>query len=250
MELSNLQWERINELIKTIYLSDTEHLLDTVTTQLSELFSYSHSMYHYYKRVGSKITSLDYHSVDLPEEVLSAYKNNFENIDYIAWYSDIPIPRVFRDTDIIDNDLRINSELMQNWLEPNHMHYCISSTAAYNNTAFAGLSFFRTKDEGDFSDIDKAIFSIINEHLSIKFYMNQHNVHQSENTFTNFAKKYNLSNKEMEILTHIKNGVLREDLPEKLYISNNTLKKHLTHIYSKLRITRFEELIQLMISIE
>lgn len=162
MNLSNSQWEKINEMVKIIYLSDMEQLLDTVTARLSELFFYSHSMYHYYKPVGTKLVSIGYHSVDLPEEVMQIYKDDFENLDYIAWYSDIPISRVFRDTDIIANDLRVGSELMQNWLEPNHMHYCISSTVAYNNIAFAGLSFFRSKEEGDFSDLDKEIFSIIN----------------------------------------------------------------------------------------
>lgn len=142
MGLSNSQWEKINEIIRMIYLSDIEQLLDFITAKLSELFFYSHSMYHYYKHMGNKMISQDYHSVDLPEEVILAYQNNFENIDYIAWYSDIPISRVFRDTDIIDNDLRIGSELMQNWLKPNHMDYCISSTVAYNNIAYAGSTMY------------------------------------------------------------------------------------------------------------
>lgn len=248
MDLSNLQWEKINKIIKAIYLSDMEHLLDHVTTELSELFFYSHSMYHYYKHAGNKMVAMDYHSVDLTEEVMNAYQDNFENIDYIAWYSDIPISRVFRDTDIIDNNLRIHSGLMQNWMEPNHMHYCISSTVAYNNIAYAGLSFFRDKAEGDFSDLDKKIFSIVNDHLSIKFFINQNSLHAQENMENNFARKYKLSNKELEILSCIKSGVLREDLPDKLCISENTFKKHLTHIYAKLGINRFEQLMQLLLS--
>ena len=137
---------------------------------------------------------------------------------------------------------------MQNWLEPNHMHYCISSTVAYNNIAYAGLSFFRSKEEEDFSDLDKKIFSVINDHLSIKFYLNQDCPGVQNKTAVDFAPKYKLSNKEAEILNCIRKGVLREDLPDQLCISENTLKKHLTHIYTKLNINRFEQLIQLSVS--
>ena len=38
--------------------------------------------------------------------------------------------------------------------------------------------------------------------------------------------------------------VVRESLPEKLFISENTLKKHLYNIYRKLGINKFEELLQ------
>lgn len=247
MEINSSQWEKINELVQKIYLSDIDSVLDLVTEQLSELFFYTHSMYHYYRSDGQKMESLNYHSVDLSKEVLMDYQQHYENIDYIAWYSDIPISRAFRDTDIITDALRANSELMRNWLEPNNIHFGINSTVAYNNTAFAGLSFFRSKKEGDFSENDREILSIINDHLSIRFYQNKKMTSGIPSSDTDtLVQKYRLSNKEMEILNCIRNGALREDLPGMLYISENTLKKHFTHIYTKLGITKFEQLLQML----
>ena len=46
------------------------------------------------------------------------------------------------------------------------------------------------------------------------------------------------------IIRMVESGCLRESLTEKLFISENTLKKHLYNIYRKLGINKFEELLQ------
>lgn len=250
MGLTDTQWTMINEIIKKIYLDDISQVLENVTHGLSKLINYSHSMYHYYKLSGKKTVALDYHSIDLSQEVLNAYIDKFENIDYIAWYSDIPISRAYRDTDLMDDESRETSELMTEWMQPNNMYFCLSSTVAHHKIAFAGLSFFKTREDGDFTDDEKRILSIINDHLSIKFFLSSVTAADTQDNSEHYFKKYKLSNKEMEILEEIKNGVLREDLPEKLCISENTLKKHLSHIYEKLQINRFEQLLQLLASKE
>ena len=47
-------------------------------------------------------------------------------------------------------------------------------------------------------------------------------------------KKYNLSKKEIEVLTHISNGLNNDEISEKMFVSKNTIKTHITHIYTKL----------------
>lgn len=251
ISISDKQWKQLNNLVKEIYLSDVNTLLDRLPSKIQGLVSFSHSMSHSYEQHSTGITPIKYHSDDLSEEIINDYIENFENIDYIAWYSDVPIPRVFRDTDIIDAYLRSNSYLMKNWLMPNGMCYCITSTAAHNNIAYGSMSFFRSEEEGDFSDLDKMILSILNEHISIKFFLGNPSVDASSQLTPaeTFAKKYRLSTKEMEIIQHIKKGELREALPDILCISDNTLKKHLSNIYGKLHIHSFEQLIQALASL-
>ena len=60
----------------------------------------------------------------------------------------------------------------------------------------------------------------------------------------NLLKKYKLTDKEAMIIRMVESGCLRESLPEKLFISENTLKEHLHNIYRKLGINKFEELLQ------
>lgn len=248
MSLKNDDWIKINEMVKAIYSTPSSAVISDTIVKMSYIISFSHSMYHSYKRSGNKTIALDYHSDDLPKEVIDAYSNDYENIDYIAWYSDIPISRAYRDSDIIDNSVRDNSELMNKWMLPNNMYYCLSSTVAYNRVAFAGLSFFNSKGEGDFSDDDKEKLSIITDHLSIRLH-NDYLISTSS-SFTDpksdFLNKYHLSRKEAEILKLINEGNLRDKLAELTFISDNTLKKHLSNIYKKFNINSYEQLIQII----
>jgi len=46
--------------------------------------------------------------------------------------------------------------------------------------------------------------------------------------------QFELSKREIEVLTHISNGLSNSEIATKMFISNNTIKTHITHIYSKL----------------
>ena len=54
-----------------------------------------------------------------------------------------------------------------------------------------------------------------------------------KNTSLNL-EKYNLSKREIEVLTHISNGLKNEEISKKMFVSKNTIKTHITHIYAKL----------------
>ncbi|QEN05547.1 hypothetical protein EW093_12750 [Thiospirochaeta perfilievii] len=53
--------------------------------------------------------------------------------------------------------------------------------------------------------------------------------------------KYNLTKKEIDICLLIKNGLIREDIQNKLNLSTPTLKTHLTHIYEKTELNNNRE---------
>ena len=47
-------------------------------------------------------------------------------------------------------------------------------------------------------------------------------------------KEFELSKREIEVLTNISNGLSNLEIAQKMFVSNNTIKTHITHIYSKL----------------
>ncbi len=47
-------------------------------------------------------------------------------------------------------------------------------------------------------------------------------------------KNFNLSKREIEVLTYISNGLNNDEISEKMFVSKNTIKTHISHIYSKL----------------
>ena len=58
------------------------------------------------------------------------------------------------------------------------------------------------------------------------------------------AKEYKLTARELELLGFIYSGASNPDIAEKMFISESTVKQHLTHIYKKLNVKNRYELIQ------
>ena len=67
---------------------------------------------------------------------------------------------------------------------------------------------------------------------------------QTEKDTSYKFKEFQLSNREIEVLTHISNGLNNEEISEKMFISKNTIKSHITHIYSKLDVKNRIQAIQ------
>ena len=65
---------------------------------------------------------------------------------------------------------------------------------------------------------------------------------------TSFSKKelkeFQLSKREIEVLKHISNGLSNAQIAEKMFVSNNTIKTHISHIYTKLDVKNRVQAIQ------
>lgn len=55
---------------------------------------------------------------------------------------------------------------------------------------------------------------------------------------------YGLTSREIEILTHLSKGLQYDEIADNLYISKNTVRKHIENIYHKLQVTNKVEAIQ------
>ena len=241
------QWVAINNIVKVLHACDLRVLPETVTAKLAGIVTYSHSMYHSSVMSGDALYSFNYGSIDLPEDHIKHYQEEYEGIDYINWFADEATPRVFRDTDIIPAPIRENSQLMKGWMEPYNIFYSLGMTIAANSCPYGNIYLFRSKEEGDFTDGEVEILRIINEHLCIRYAVARPqglSDYVVSNTSTLLAKKHQLTERESAIIACIGTGCLRKDLPSTLFVSENTLKKHLSNIYRKLGINHYEELMQ------
>ena len=52
------------------------------------------------------------------------------------------------------------------------------------------------------------------------------------------GKKINLSDRELEVLVELNNGLSNQEIADKLFVSNNTIKTHLSNLYLKLHAKR------------
>lgn len=249
MGLNVEQWEHINEIVKIIHTAPLGRIEGTFVEAVRDLVYFSHSMYHHSARVGDELKCFRYDSPDIAPDQLERYRTQFESLDYINWFADEVTPRVYRDTDVISSAMRENSVLMKDWMEPNGIFYSAGMTIAAQYP-YGNIYLFRSHEEGDFSENDMKTLGILNEHLCIRFaneLPNGISPYYFESPLTlPVAAQFGLTEREAVILLSIRDGCLRKDLPERLFITENTLKKHLANIYRKTHVDGYEGLIQLI----
>ena len=76
------------------------------------------------------------------------------------------------------------------------------------------------------------------------FYRELYPLHINPNT--RLFEEKGISNREKEIITGLVNGLSYKEISNTLYIGTSTVKTHINHIYSKLNISKRDELIQLL----
>jgi len=67
-----------------------------------------------------------------------------------------------------------------------------------------------------------------------------------EEEINNLANRYELTNREIEVLSHVVNGDSYKQISEVLFITVNTVKFHTRNIYQKLNINRREDILKLL----
>ena len=77
------------------------------------------------------------------------------------------------------------------------------------------------------------LVSVIRLLISGKKYYDGKSIIESIGKY-NYYKSYKLTDREKEILEHMVNGLDNKDIANNLYISENTVKKHITSILAKL----------------
>ena len=246
--ISSEIWEKTNALTAQIYTLRYDLLLEYVVESLRDILSFSHSLYHYIRQKPGSINYLDLRSNDISKNAIDSYINKYSTLDFINWYSLSPTTGVFRESDIISIDLQKNSQFMQEWMLPNGLYYGVGLSIADGENLFASIFLYRSKDEEDFSNQDLDILNIINHHLCQRF-SNEfpHGLDElPDSNQQSLLYLKTLTRRENEILAEIQTGTLRRDLSSKLFITENTLNKHLDNIYKKLGIDSYEKLLQII----
>ncbi len=182
--------------------------------------------------------------VNLSEEELQSYFD-YEGQDYRKWVFLATESTVFKESEMYPEEKRNQTIIHQKLHIPKKIYYCLQLSLVYHSCFLGVVSLYRTKDEGDFLENEVFILNLIKDHLALRLYPNIH----SKTSFspkspkiTEYEKKYEMTKKEIEVLELLLKGHTNDEISAFLYISPNTLRKHLTHIYKKIGISSRWEL--------
>ncbi len=91
-----------------------------------------------------------------------------------------------------------------------------------------------------FGAVIAVLFMGIGVYTGVQFVKREQSNHLNKSA----AKKYQLSDRELEVLQLLADGLSNQEIADKLFVSLNTTKTHLSNLYSKLHVKRRTQAVQ------
>lgn len=170
-------------------------------------------------------------------DILNRYMKECSDIDSTHWLVKSKKPMAYRITDFLSEASLESTNYYKEMFLPYNVHFGAQMVLAYEDESLGLLTLFRSKDEPNFSDAEIFFLDNLKEHLSIRLYQQAKTSAPSTTcSISTFIDKYDLTRRECEILTLLFEGRTNEEIAQKLYISENTLRRHIYNMYSKIGI--------------
>lgn len=248
--LSHGEWCQINEIITQIYnCKDLATLRGDFLERIEKLVPYQRAFFDLGDSKGDNHIFFDPIAVNMSNSDLDDYYRHFESLDYAVWALSQDTPIVYRDTDLLPDELRERSLFCNEWLKPMDVFYCGGTSIVEDKMLFGSVTLLKSKKSGDFSNRDLQILSILNDHLCRRFkqiYPNGISYKFANSAEDDIMSKYRLTQRECEILQLLNAGMHNNEISARLFISENTTKKHVAHIYEKLNVSSRSQLVRVI----
>lgn len=231
--LKNSDWMIINSIAYKIHaIEDLDQMRLEVMEQLKHLISYDSSSFY----LGS---SRNLNELQKPvgicyaKEDMEAYINQYKNVDYSEGLMATGKNIVYRESDIIEEAVRIQSDYYKSVYDVQGWHYSLHHNICYNEQFLGVMSFFRKKGKENFTYDDIFVLDMLKDHLALRLFQNLDKKLTAEACIT----QYHLSKREADVLRCLMTNKTMEEITKQLAISINTLHKHASHIYEKLEVS-------------
>lgn len=250
--LEEREWLLINDIILSIYATpNLEKMRKFFLKSLRVLISYDKAMFDFGTNKENNIIFFDPVAVNIKEEHLRKYFEYYQKMDYTLWIFAQSNAIVYRDTELIDNRIREKTEIFNDWMLPMDTYFTGGTSIIHKGILLGSLTLFRSEISGDFSDKDLFILNILNGHLSNRLIQiqqrNKTDMFEREDGY-NFTRRFNLTNREIEIIELVFAGLTNQEISNRIFVSPNTVKKHVQNIFRKLEVKSRTQLIKVLLN--
>ena len=172
----------------------------------------------------------------------------YEDIDYSRGIVNSGKMLIYRESDIISEEARIEADYYKKVYKPNNWHYALQAVIARNKQFLGAITFYRTIGKSDFEYDDIFILDLLKDHLAYRLEQYEKNGDKSSGklTVSEAVYKYELTRREHTILKLLMSGKDNNAICDELIITPNTLKKHILNIYRKLSIRNRVQLFKMI----
>lgn len=254
MKLTEKQWNLINDMALRIHMiDDIDEMRRDFMSILPTLIDFDEASFYVAKDGDTYANPM---GVNLSKEDLEYYVTHFSEIDPIK-----PLIGIFaagdeaiRISDYVVVDDMENSDYYRMVLKPRNIKHSLFMPFVVKDKWLGSVTLFRRSDKPDFIDMDVYIANILKKHLQARFWHEDHLGGSNKESADKYgsekmmqmAKTYDLTHRECEVIELWAKGLTDPEICDRLSISKNTLKKHISNIFGKLEISNRVELLKLM----
>lgn len=230
--LGNNEWMVLNNIIYKIYTTeDITAMRELLLEQLKMIMDFDSA--HFYLASGNdKFELIDQVAYNCdPDETIK-----YNELDYGREIMCGGKSIVYRDTDIVSDCARTESEYYKKVYKSNNWHYSLQTVLGFNKKFLGIITLYRSIGKDNFVYDDVFIMDMLKEHLAYRLYrdINRNDKKAEKMSLNEVADKYELTKRECMVLSELLNGSDNYKICDGLGISVNTLKKHIQNIYRKL----------------
>lgn len=244
IELDSTTWTALNELALAIHASHGVDMLQKETLEgTTGLVPHRIAMFDLIEAASSDAPRYVHPaSSGMDDRALNDYYNRYAAMDYTTWSFDLHKVGVYRDLDLVDVERRDATPIYRKWMEPQGVYFGCTATLAHNDSPLGSITLFRERTAGDFTDTELAILLEIARHASLalaNLYPRGIKLTQTEDTnhLNAFITEHNIQPREAEVMRLMLGGKTNKQMANELFISESTVKKHVSAIYRKLGVS-------------
>lgn len=239
----------LNDIIYKIYtIEDFDEMRKSVLEFLQYLIPYPLSSFFLastkvpYELENPVFTGLD-------DKYSQRYSERYQDLDYTRWTFAAPAAQAYRETDLLQEEVRVNAPYYKTMFVDSGMHYSAIVTIIHEGVFLGCINLLRPKEDGDFTDEEMFFLDMLKGHLGYRLYQSLQKKKECEKPYPSkeeLMERYGLTDRETEIVYLLLDGVSKASICSQLCISPNTLKKHTLNIYKKLEVKSWRELFALL----
>lgn len=242
MSFTENEWYLINNIVLEIHQTrDAKEMRSGFLKRIRFLIPYEKANFFLSSGEDEHYIA-DSVAVGFPEDYLSNYWGNLEKHDFTNWIYASGQNEVFLLSELLSAEEQKSNIYFRNYFLPNSIEHAIILSLSWEGTHVGTVSLFRSRSAENFTMRDKQALSLFKNHLALRLHRSvasePKDTKPSQENIQNIVQLYQLTMRESEILTLLLNGDELSAICQNLFISNNTLRKHISNIYKKLGINK------------
>ena len=166
--LETNDWMVLNNIIYQInYLKDSQEMRENLLKQLLLIIDFDSANFFVTDSDDPRILK-NMAGYNFSEKLGEDYVGLYEKLDYQKGLMFDGKSRVYRETDIMEDKKRQETEYYKQFYQPNGWHYSLHASLAFEKRSVGTLALFRRQGKEDFSYKDVFVLEMLQDHLALR----------------------------------------------------------------------------------